>query len=484
MVVMTLKPQFAMRVLLERLNWPVRFVRWQSAVQFAKLFSSSRRNEAIKTYLDWLKSRQFETEILSGLAILQCTEPCDRPSAADVKKHIKKSSILAELLFQRLYGKLLGGWTSNHSGSPPSNFKPDRYFEDYQGQVIPQILATQLKRLEKKTGLPFMEQWAFEWRTLMDFTKSPHSSFPHYFLRGAYSREDLSVQLSQSQCNVYRSAYLRTFAFAVQQWNMPKDQAVLEATCCLPLNNGLLSIEPTARPKWLGDVPEKAFETDAPIEGLIRQLLASGVASNGMRPVSLRIPISNAVADFGELLIQSFYASDDFTPKPDFTDNSSRMLVWPIDNLISIECPLPEEEPDDFRIDGIKGCCIPICLDTLPMPFGFWQGDYFSLGLAFPAPYNSSSQQIARMAKGKIETLAEGKRVGRWSTWNDNWSPVHPKEGRTRCGSLAELSATALDSTATKLGMKLVWHARLDTWHREKDYGSLKRTIKSEFFRE
>ena len=88
---MTLTSEYAMRVLLDRLNWPIRFVRWQSSKEFAALFSSSKRLLATRVFLDWLESRQFETEILAGMAVLMCTAPADLPSPEDVKQKIKKS---------------------------------------------------------------------------------------------------------------------------------------------------------------------------------------------------------------------------------------------------------------------------------------------------------------------------------------------------------------------------------------------------------
>ena len=79
---MTMEPEQVMRVLLDRLNWPVRLARWQTANEFAKLFASRQRAIATRAYLDWLKSRKFEMEVVSGLSVLLCTAPtpCRRPT--------------------------------------------------------------------------------------------------------------------------------------------------------------------------------------------------------------------------------------------------------------------------------------------------------------------------------------------------------------------------------------------------------------------
>src|SRR5690606_20838700 len=99
--------------------------------------------------------------------------------------------------------------------------------------------------------------------------------------------------------------------------------------------------------------------------------IKANVGSSGMRPVSLRTPISNAVAEFGELSIECFYATKDFVPNANFSDDHTRMLFWPIADLISFRGTLPEKDIEEYRIEGETGACIPICLEIWPSGFGF-----------------------------------------------------------------------------------------------------------------
>lgn len=119
----------------------------------------------------------------------------------------------------------------------------------------------------------------------MDATTSPYSSYPYHFMAGVTGREGVGGQFSQSQCNVYRSAFLRTLAFAVQQWGMPRNFAAIVAARCLPLSKGLHALRPIARPAWLRDVPEKCCKPGAPLEDLSRRMLKVSIGSSGMRPV-------------------------------------------------------------------------------------------------------------------------------------------------------------------------------------------------------
>lgn len=481
---MTLEPEHAMRVLMDRLNWPVRFARWQAAKEFAALLSSASRMLAKGVFLEWLRSRQFETEVVAAMAILMCTAPGGLPSADEVRRSIKKSSILSDLLFQRIYRKPLGGWLDSHSGPAPMGYEPEPYFEEHKGQFIPPILSMDFQRFRDERGLPFEAQWAFEWRKLMDATNAPYSSYPYHFMHKARGREGISSQLSQSQCNVYRSAFLRTLAFAVRQWDMPPDLAVIVAARCLPLSKGIHALHPIARPNWLKDVPERCCKRDAQLEKLVRRLLRANIGSRGMRPVSLRIPISNAVKEFGELTIESFYATRDFVPKADFIDDHTRKLFWPITDLISFEGPLPQREIEGYRIVGESGSCIPVCLEIWPSDFGFWQNDYLHLGFAFPAPHNFDSPLQVESAKGWIGFSSGGRRAGYWKTWHDNWVPVYATDGHTRCGGLTELRAEVLDMALRRLGLDLAWQVTLRFWERATEYGAPKLVTRSSFFRD
>ncbi len=480
---MSLDSRAVMRVLIERLNWPVRFVRWQAAIEFASLFSSPEKHVATGVFLDWLETRQFEMEVAAGLTVLMCAKAVDRPAAESVKRSIKAPSILADLLFRFIYEQSLGDWFKGHSGEVPFGYRPDEYFEESKGKVVPLILWKRLEELEEDTGLPFRNQWAFEWRKLMDATGSSYSSYPYHFLNDVKGREGIGGQFSQVQCNVYRSAFLRTLACAVQRWKMPEDFAARLASLCLPLSRGLHTLRPISRPRWLADLPEKCCESNGSFGKFARRLIKEKSGTKGMRPVSLRAPISNAITEFGELSIECFYATDDFMPEQDLTDEGSQLLFWPISDFLSFVGPLPEADPEEYRVIGRTGSCIPVCLDIWPSSFGFWQNDYISLGFAFPAPYSFDRGLSVDIERGGIGFKSNRQRAGYWKTWNDNWHPVHAGGGHTRCGSVTEMTTTAIEATMKKFGMSLTWKATLRLWKRASEYGKPELTVQTIFFK-
>jgi hypothetical protein len=477
-----LNPEQTMRVLLDRLNWPVRLVRWQAAKEFSTLFSLHGSELTTRVYLEWLRTRKLEAEVVSGLTV--CAEERSLPAADEVRASIRKPSILADFLFQRVYRKPTGGWLKANSGQVPVEFEPESYFEEHKGQVIPLILSNEFERLEREYGPPFQRQWAYEWRRIMDETGSPYSSFPYHFMDAASSRSGIGGQFSQAQCNVYRSAYLRTLSLAVQQWDMPPDLAVIIACNCLPLNRGLEKLKPIRRPIWLADVPEESCKDDVSLEQMVRQIIKADIGTKGMRPVSLRIPISRKLAEFGELSIEACFVSDDFIPNPDTQESFQRMMIWGLSDLISFEGPLSERDMEQFRFAGANGSAIPVCLSVWPIHLGFWLNEYAHLGVILPAPYNFSSAAEIDCKKGHVSLSSGTRTVGHWKVWHDAWSPLQPSEGHTRCGGITEMRVDSLLAASSSIGMKLAWHAELKLWERPKEYGDLALKQKSTFFRD
>jgi len=484
---MTLKPAHVMSVLLERLNWPVRLVRWQAAKEAGALLSSEHRGLATSAYLEWLRTRKFEMEVVSGLAVLLCTTEKGLPSPEDVKASIRRPSILADFLFQRIYRKALGSaWVSANSGPAPLGFSADTYFEEHKGQVIPLILNSAFEQLERETGLPFLQQWAYEWRRVMDATDGSYSSFPYHFVDAGGSRSGIGGQFSQAQCTIYRSAYLRTLSFAVQRWGMPRNDALFTACKCLPLNRGLEGLKPIGRPQWLSNIPERCCKDDAPLEKLTRRLVKENIGTAGMRPVALRIPISTTVAQFGELSIEGCYATPDFAPDraSDSDGTFRRLLITGLPDLLSFEGPLRDRDADEYRLKVSRGSAIPVCLSVWPIPLGFWLNEYAHLGIQLPAPYNFAAVPEVKCTKGRVELTCKRTSVGHWRVWHDEWSPLQPSEGHTRCGSVTEMNSEALREASNTIGMPLAWNVELMLWKRPKEYGELQLEKRTAFFRD
>jgi hypothetical protein len=475
-----------LRMLLERLNWPVRFTRWLAAREFGELLESKTHNKiATSAYLHWLRTRQFESQIASGLAVLYFTSEKGLPAFSEVCGHINRPSIIADVMLQHIYGygRRRGGWESAHSGLAPASFKSDTFFDDHKGAHVPQIFGNYIERMERDTGFPFLQQWAYEWRNLMEATGSPYSDFPYYFIGLRLLRTGIMGQFSQAQCDVYRSAYLRTLAFAVSQ-GMPLADAVYRSLLCLPLNLELSRLKPIERPRWLRDIPERCCEPNSELEPLARELIIARNGRDRMRPVHLSIPIQPSVYEFADLSIYAVLVSDDFVPNSKNNDYFNQHTGWWLTDRMSFEGEMPEKGPANFRTHGEQGWSLPVCLSLWPNPAGFWHNDYFSSGLALPATYNFPVIPVITCDDESIQMNVGATRVGSLSVWHDHWTPLYPPGGNTRCGIVTNMRELELQVSLKNYEARLGWAVQLRIWSRKTDYGEYELNVRRQFFRD
>ena len=474
------------RMLIERLNWPVRLARWRTAREFGLLLSSKDYSKlATKVYLDWLSSRQFESEIASALAVLFCTPENNLPPFQTVAGHIVRPSILADLMLEAIYGsgRTKGGWEDAHSAEVSRLFEPATYFLNHKSMYVPQIFSNEFEELEKETGFPFIRQWAFEWHKLMESTKAPYSNHPYYFVEPSLSRSGIFGQFSQRQCDVYQSAYLRTLACAVDRWNIPGHMAAEVALYALPLNRGLGELNLVDRPVWLSDIPEKCINAEGSLEPLVRNLIKPGLEQKDMRPVVLKTPISADIDEFSNLSIYAVLASTDFDPELNSEDCSLiRGLILPLADRITIEGTLGKRNISTFTSLGITGSAAPLCFNLFPLPTGLWLVDYLRLGISLPAPYVFENDVEVACRSDCIEIINGDKRIGSWKVWHDRWTPLHAKDGVTRCGMLTELREDVIGKAQDRYGMTLGWLVELNVWKQKEEHKPFELSKRREFF--
>lgn len=474
------------RMLIERLNWPVRLAKWRTACELGVLLSSEDYSElATEVYLDWLSSRQFESEIASALAVLFCTPKSGLPSFETVADSISKPSVLADLMLQAIYGprQIKGEWKKAHSSEVPLLYEPETYFLRNKLVYAPPVFSYQFEKLEEKTGFPFIRQWAFEWHKLIESTKALYSTFPYFFVEPSLSRSGISAHFNQRQCDVYQSAYLRTLACAVDHWYMPEETASEMALFALPINRGLARLNIKERPFWLSDIPEKCVDTKGSLEPLVRNLIKPGLERRNMRPVALKTPISADIAEFSNLSIYAILASKDFDAELGGERCSlERDLFMPLSDEISIEGTLAKKNISTSTSRGVTGVAAPLCLNLTPVPIGLWLADYLALGISLPAPYVFENDVEVSCRTDCIEITTGGKRVASWEVWHDRWTPLHAKDGVTRCGMLTELQESEISKAEDRHGMVLGWLAEVNIWKQKEEHGPFELKRHREFF--
>lgn len=472
MVSLTDSPTLALSFLFQRLKWPVPMARWRTAKEIRNLLNDpDTRSSTTGALLDYLEQCRTESEVCEILTIVFLTCPDARPTHAALASRIHYPSVLGDMVLERIYGPGcgIGGWHQTHSGRAPVGFKAGDYFEQYKTAHVPPILVSNLRELERASGYPFLQHWAYEWKILRDQLDTRYTRYPHYFDDVLEARSGVTGQYWQRMREVYLSAYLRTLAYAVGEWHMPP--RIAEDSCLEIVHGiaGLFDVEPGARPAWLSDLPERLCAPDADFAPLVRELVQAAHAE-GLRPVSLNTPVASSVRKHARLTVTAHLVTPDY----ELTEDGSldeKMLVMPVADTFELKGSVPDIMLQDAKAGGRRGDGVAVCASLFPIPFGTWQSDYLSMGLRIPAPYIVPSAEI-RCTQESIDCIAHGGTVAsRTEIWNDGWVPPHPSGGTTRCGTVTMLREELLAQALERLGRKLAFFVRLRVWDREGEYG-------------
>jgi hypothetical protein len=433
--------------------------------------------------LDYLNQCQTESEVCEVLTVIFLTPPVGRPMRTALPSRIHCPSILADLILEKTYGSVgrVGRWEQSHSGTAPVDFQSTSYFEEHKTAHAPPVLLHNLETLGKISGQPFLRQWAFEWSNLRKKLDTRCTGYPYYFDNPSDVRAGINGQYWQRMRDVYISAYLKTLAYAVSNWDMPLRIAHDYCVNLIPGISDFFDVEPIVRPTWLLDIPERICSLDNNFISLMRELIQ--VAQfDGRSLFSLDTPVALSVQKFARLRLSSHLVTRDYEI-PDSRGLSEEALFLSIKDTFMLKGLLPKKTIDEAYTVGKVGNEITICNRLFPIPFGTWQSDYLQLGLRIPAPYMIPDAEV-RCSSNSIDcVLPEGKVVSETSLWNDDWIPTHPKESPTRCGTATMINREIVEDGSKLLGRELAFFARLQIWDRDGDYGTYEQSERTLFFR-
>jgi hypothetical protein len=468
----TLQP-LSLSFLFQRIKWPVPIVRWRTAKAIRNLLNDPfTRTKTTEVLLDYLDQCKTESETCAILTIVFLTSSDSRPSCRALSSHIQSPSILADMILKRTYrqGYCLRGWRLAHSGRAPVGFKGGAYFEEHKTAHVPPILSDDLREMERISGYPFLKHWAYEWKTIRDKLGTHYTRYPYYFDNVSETHAGIIGQYWQRMREVYLSAYLRTLAYAASELRMP--EKIAEDYCCTIVEGvaGLFDVEPSTRPAWLLDFPERLCTPGVDLTPLIRELLQIAQAP-GMRLMSLVTPIASSVKKFAILNLSAHLVTPDYELRDEafLYEKSPRLSI---DDNFELKGPPADITIDEARTKGKTGDEVAVCNGLYPMPFGTWQSDYFAMGLKIPAPYTAPDIEIQCTHESIDCISSSGKVVSRTWMWNDDWVPHYPKQGSTRCGSAVMIDQKVLTEAMERLGRKLAFFMRLRTWDRYKEHGN------------
>lgn len=474
MVSVACHPGVARALLVQRLKWPIAVVRWRAAREIRDLLRTTATRPAMTVeLLGYLDQCKTESEICSILGLLMLTEDTARPTRDEVVRRIRFPSILADFLLEKTFGPGMGmgGWHTAHSGLVPDEFEPDSYFLEHKTAELAPIFSNELLKLES-TGLPFTRQWAYEWRNLREELGTRFSHFPYYFDGYGETRAGIIGQYQQRQTEVFRSAHIRTFALAVTEWGMPLAKATEYLLDHIPAIGGLFDLEPGEKPSCVGILQEQCLQERSDLKEILSEWLRCD-RQRRSRCVSIVSPSPIEVAQYGDISISAYLVT------PDFEIQSGNKLFQPFEYIsvkeeMSIDGIIKNTTLDETRLSGKSGWAAPVCYSFLSFPYGYWNSEYFSVGLPIVTSYCLGQDAAIRARDGMIRLIGEdGTVLATTKVWNEMWTSSYVRGGTTRCGAVAELACEQFDALPVggAQGLKLAWFIKTRVWRRPTDHG-------------
>jgi hypothetical protein len=234
-------------LLFARLEWPSGLVRERACVAIAELLCDPSESEITFEYLmNWIKSQRLESISLYGLLILykaRSIKP-DLCFSEYITSDIFKPSLLTNLLLLKL-----GMQPEEINNSfyimkktvvPKSHEKFfTRNLSIYPGAYI-------VKSIDEKKGFNFSQHWLHEWSNIVSELdiKLSRGSFNYWGREDSEHYSAFDVMFSE----IFRSAFLRSLAWAVKQHGFNLHEAHFLALRNCPLDLGLWNMNIGNRP--------------------------------------------------------------------------------------------------------------------------------------------------------------------------------------------------------------------------------------------
>ncbi len=456
--------------------------RERACVAIANLLVDHEWAEVVrKSVIRWMKAQVLESVAAIGLLVFLRAKiessSFAAPPIEELSSGVSRPSLLSSMLMRELLGSGVPAldWATLNSGSAPSGFKPEPFFEKHSRNVLPRQYANMAEKIEANSKIPFTWQWAFEWHKILErIGKEPSVEPLHFWVtRDPEYHAALDVELSE----VYRSAYLRSLAWAVMVGGLSENDARFLTMATCPLDLGLWRVSPVSKPEWwprLGE-PESQIDT-APAE-IWRQVADLWQKQPGQEnewvvsEASGRIHEGSAIYD---LQIFGLFQRCEGPSRPDFDE----LTEWNLSKVIV------EHKPCSLRLQGRMKAT---SLESMVQRFGDWsvapaacraalwttpRWQFWRAfrGIWLPAPFLASNSFSFKCSQDGLFVRDGEQIVGKWSDWTDGLGEKMTTDVPPSTGQYLLVRRQLIDEFAAKNRCVFCWVCRLSGYLRAYDY--------------
>jgi len=422
-------------MLLARLDWPVPSVRWWAIQEVASLLTSKTFDSQVEIALiEHLSAAKFETEVTELLFVFWLASRDGYSVPDNLGTAIAARSQLSSLLLHDAgYVGASNGVLSSPLLLAPSIFSQPEDLERAVGADVPRIFGTMLRRLEIRSGYPFLAQYAFEWTSSLTHRQAIWLDVSHFY---SHKREGVTGQFVSQASHRGRSAYLRVLEIAREYWGLPDRIAADYSLMALPIDPLLAKLRP-ARPTWLVQWPHEVTANAETLSTYVRSLVTRFEHENG----------NQVLGAFSCLIHQSELEVLDLT----FT-LWAQLSEIRIDAQHLAELTLDEAWHNKLHLDGLStvGWCepddsicklantgaktIPVTGRVYPIRHGYLNTEVTSRGIYAPLQIIGDTVVEVRPLDTMLSYSINGVVLGTNQIWNMEWQPYHLRETGPHCG--------------------------------------------------
>jgi hypothetical protein len=245
-------------ILLSRLKWPSPLVRERAATEIARLLCDTSIREPVFTKLiEWIQQQTLETLVAIGILPIIKAAETDPQFITWLKidtltNCLPVSSIIIDKLISDLSLILDQPFTIHTEHmlilELPEGYKRPEKFEQQIRQFLSLGYWENAKKISKKTGFNFVENWAFTSDEIKNrlLVSSYDQNIGSYH---GYQHQPQLISLSSEMSEIYRSAYLRVFDHCYRIGLLSDDDLYLIYST-MPIDLSFWKVKTHRCPSW------------------------------------------------------------------------------------------------------------------------------------------------------------------------------------------------------------------------------------------
>ena len=478
-------------MLFNRLLWPSAMVRDGACSAIVKLLTDSDIGEEILAkYMQWISELELESSAANALLPIilanESNRDFDLPNQDAVKNSIAYPSLLSAVLMNELWPTTSApDFSKLHSGDAPIGFKRCEFFDKHVEAFLPPIYNSLfVNQIKQYFSFNLSGQWAFEWEKVVERTGIKPSDQPLRHWLGVRSTEPRHSCVDMKMSEIYRSAFLRALAWAVDSGRMPSNAAFQQTAVICPVDIDLFKISPKPKPSWWPIASSSESKIDTSATGIWEQVeklwelqkgsdgFVHNIANNEDHILAAASGLAGDEETVYDIEIRGAFQKCGGSRIPD-AESVFEFLLQNPENA-SIRATSSVRFSGSYKQNQLSDVVLPIedwsfvpATSTMFIQprWQFWR---MRRDVRIPSPvYSLSDLDIGGDETGVVVTDANGQVIARWTDWTHGLREKRVAELPTNTGEMLTMSRSVVQQFAEETSSNFCWVVRLNGFARK-----------------